>query len=158
MTRMLLKLVTPERIVFEEEVMQVTLPTESGEITILPNHVPIVSNVTTGVAEFKRKDGHIEDLAISGGIIQVSENGSITVLAETAERGEELNIQAIEEAREKAERLMRERVSESAEAFAEAAAMLEQELARYKAANKYRQRKGIRTTSVREERKLPNQE
>jgi len=139
------KLVTPERVLFEEEIIQATLPTENGEVTILDHHIPIVSNLKAGVAELTRKDGSIEDVALSGGFVQVGEGGRITVLADTAERGEELDMNVIEEAKLKAEKLMSEQASDNEEAFAHAAAMLERELARYKAANKYRQRKGIRT-------------
>ena len=155
---MLFKLVTPERTLFEEEIVSATLPTESGEVTILDNHVPIVSNLTAGVAEMTRKDGSAEDVALSGGFIQIGEDNRITVLADTAERGDELDMKVIEEARAKAEKLMKERVSENEGSFAEAAAMLERELARYKAVNKYLQRKGLRTSSVRGERKLPKQD
>jgi F-type H+-transporting ATPase subunit epsilon len=107
------------------------------------------------VAELTRKDGSAEDVALSGGFIQVGEDNRITVLADTAERGDELDIKVIEEARARAEKLMKERISESEESFAEAAAMMERELARYKAVNKYRQRKGIRTSSVIEKRRIP---
>ena len=154
---MLFKLVTPERILFEEEVVSATLPSESGEITVLNNHVPIVSNLVAGVAELKRPDGSVEDVALSSGVIKVG-NNTITVLAETAERGDELDLKVIEEARKKAEKLMNETVSDNEESYAYAAAMMERELARYKAVNKYRQRKGIRTTSVREEHATPETE
>jgi F-type H+-transporting ATPase subunit epsilon len=153
---MLFKLVTPERVLFEEEIVSATLPTESGEITILPGHMSMVSNLAPGVAELKLKDGRIEDVALSGGCIKVADN-AITVLADTAERGEELDMEVIEEARVRAEKLMKEKASENEESFAQAAAMMERELARYKAANKYRQRKGLRTSTVREEHKTPEQ-
>jgi F-type H+-transporting ATPase subunit epsilon len=152
---MLFKLVTPERVLFEEEVLSATLPTETGEITVLPNHVPLVTNLVPGVAELKLKDGNIEDVALSSGCIKIGEN-TITVLADTAERGEELDLSVIEEAKAKADKLMKEKVSESEESFAEAAAIMERELARYKAVNKYRQRKGLRTSNVREELKTPS--
>jgi F-type H+-transporting ATPase subunit epsilon len=153
---MLFKLVTPERVLFEEEIVSATLPTESGEITILPGHMSMVSNLAPGVAELKLKDGRIEDVALSSGCIKVADN-AISVLADTAERGEELDMKVIEEARVRAERIMKEKASESEESFAQAAAMMERELARYKAANKYRQRKGLRTSTVREEHKTPEQ-
>ncbi len=43
-----LKIVTPERIVYEDDIDSVTLMTEMGEVTILPNHVPLVSNLRAG--------------------------------------------------------------------------------------------------------------
>lgn len=144
---MRIKLVTPERVLFEEEIASATLPTEAGEITVLEHHIPIVSNLMPGVAEITFKSGSVEDVALSGGCIQVGDEGNITILADTAERGEELDIDVIEKAKAAAEKLMNEQTSVNDEQFAEAAAMLERELARYKAANKYRQRKGIRTGS-----------
>jgi F-type H+-transporting ATPase subunit epsilon len=136
------KLVTPERVLFEEEALSITVPTESGEITILPNHVTMVSNLMPGVAELHRPDGSIEDIALSSGSIQVGSGSRVTILAETAERGAELDITAVDEARARAEKIMKEGIHANEESFAEAAAALERELARYRAAMKYKKRSG----------------
>ena len=137
-----LKLVTPERVLFQEEASSVTLPTVEGEITILPKHADLVAALKPGVAKLVRPNGEIEDIAVSGGFIQVSAD-NITVLADTAERGEELTLGAITEAQNRARKLMAEAVQVDDNAYAAAAAMLERELARYHAAVRHRNRKGL---------------
>ncbi|OGL73082.1 ATP synthase F1 subunit epsilon [Candidatus Uhrbacteria bacterium RIFCSPHIGHO2_12_FULL_60_25] len=137
------KLVTPERILFEEDASSVTLPTSEGEITILPKHVPLVAALKPGVAELTRADGATEDIAVSGGFIQVMEGDRVTVLADTAERGEELTMETIEKAKKHAEELMRQKKFAGDASFAEAAAALERELARYKTVVRHRARKGL---------------
>jgi F-type H+-transporting ATPase subunit epsilon len=134
------KLVTPDRVLFEEEAVSLTLPTETGEITILPNHAPLVANIVAGVAELHRPDGSIEDIALSNGFLQIGTGSQVSILAETAERGAELDIQTIDEAKARAEKVMKEGVHATEESFAEAAAALERELARYRAAMKYKKR------------------
>ena len=136
-------LVTPERTLFEEEAASVTLPASDGEITILPKHIPLVATLVPGVAELKRPDGTIEDIAVSGGFIQVMAGDRVTVLADTAERGEELTLDVIEEAKKRAEELMLQKKFADESSFAEAAAALERELARYKTIVKHRARKGL---------------
>lgn len=131
------ELVTPERIVFRQEIDQVTLPTAQGEITVLPNHLPLVASLSPGVARLK-KGGVEEDVAVSGGFIEIGADNKVRVLADTAERGFELNFDAIEAAKTRAEQVMKETVRSDDVAFAAAAAGLERELARYRVAHKHR--------------------
>jgi F-type H+-transporting ATPase subunit epsilon len=137
------KLITPEKVAFEKKVSQVTLPTMDGEISILPGHIPLVAELVPGVAMLKEHN-HSEDVAVSGGFIQVDSSGNVTVLADTAERGEDLNLKDIEAAKSRAEQVMRESARGNDEAFARAAAELERELARYRVARKYKATKGTR--------------
>ncbi len=131
------KLVTPEKVVFEKKVSQVTLPTMDGEISILPGHIPLVAELVPGIAML-REHNETEDVAVSGGFIQVDNQANVTVLADTAERGEDLNLKDIEKAKTRAEQVMRESARGNDEAFARAAAELERELARYRVARKYK--------------------
>lgn len=130
------ELITPERVVFKQEVDQVTLPTSEGEITILTNHLPLVAALVPGIAQLKVGDT-IEDVAVSGGFIEVAAGNHIRVLADTAERGMELDLSAIELAKERAEQVMKQSVHSDDSAFAAAAAGLERELARYRVAKKH---------------------
>ena len=79
------ELVTPERLVLREELDAVSIPTQDGEITVLPNHVALVANVKAGVMHLVRGNEE-EDVAVSGGVVQIGEGGHVRVLAETAER------------------------------------------------------------------------
>lgn len=128
---------TPERVVYEDEVDEVTLPTTEGEITVLPHHIPLVTLSRAGVIRVK-KAGKEEYLAVSGGFVEVQPGSKLTILADTAERAEELDIKKIEEAHERARKIMEEKDHTDDVAYASAAAALERELARLKVAHKHR--------------------
>lgn len=136
------KIVTPEKTVYEDEINQVTLPTQEGEITVLPNHIPLISVLTAGELVTK-KDGEEIAMAVSGGMIEVRKN-EITVLADTAERAEEIDIKRAEEARERAEKLKEEKIRLDETAYAAAAAIFEKNLARIKVARKHLTRRGMK--------------
>ncbi len=138
------ELVTPERVVLREEVSQVTLPTLSGEITVLPNHIPLVSIIKAGVIELKKIDGTIEVLAVSGGLIEVLA-GKIVVLADTAENAAELDESRINSAKAKAEKLKAELTSQDRKDFTAINLMLDKEFARARAVKKWRKLKNIET-------------
>ena len=144
------KIATPERVILETEVESLTLPTQMGEITVLQNHVPLVGNLKAGEIKYQSQ-GKQEFFAVSGGVIEVksTRGGSafggknsteVIVLADTAEFGHEIDVQRAEEARERAQKLMTETVLDQ-EKFAEAAAMLEKNLARLRVAHKHRTHK-----------------
>ena len=136
-----LKLLTPERTLSEEDVLSVSLPTLTGEITILSGHVALASLLVAGVVRIKRSAGE-EELAVSGGFIQVSDKGqNVTVLADTAERGHELDLIALEAAKERARQVMREAIKQDDVSFAAAAAALERELARHRVASRHQAHK-----------------
>ncbi len=135
------EIATPERIVYKEQVDSLTLPTKDGEITILPNHIPLVAVLVPGVAVV-RKGGQESYMAVSGGFIEVQPNNRVVVLADTAERAEELTVTAIEKARAEAARVLHEKRSMDDESFAAAAAGLERELARLKVARRHHHGRG----------------
>jgi len=136
------EIVTPERLVSSEEILQVTVPTESGEITILPNHIPLVSLLKAGVLEIKKLDQSLDVLSVSGGFIEVSSN-KVIVLADTAERAEELDEAQIQAAQLKAEELKKNASNADEVQFAAVAAQLESELARSRALSRWRRLKNI---------------
>jgi F-type H+-transporting ATPase subunit epsilon len=129
------EIVTPERTVFASEVRQVSISTQSGEITILPYHIPIVSVLVSGVLHLVTASGDPQVIATSGGFVEVH-GQKVTILADTAERAEEIDEARAEEARERARNAMANRESE--EAFASAAAALERELARLHAVRRWK--------------------
>jgi F-type H+-transporting ATPase subunit epsilon len=131
----LLKIVTPERVLFEQEVDSVSLPTSLGEITVLPNHIPLVANLMAGEIRFK-KDGRDQFFATSSGVIEVKKN-EVVVLAETAELGEEIDIGRAEKAQDRAKKLMAESYKDE-KAYTSASAGLEKHLVRLKVARKHR--------------------
>ena len=131
---MILELVTPEKIVLSEEVDEVTVPTTTGEITVLPKHVGLVTQVSPGEL-IVRKSGKVEHFVITGGILEVSKEKTV-ILGERAIRADDIEIAKAEEAKRKAEQRMKERVSE--EDFATIEADLRRSLLELKVARKRR--------------------
>lgn len=130
-----LALITPDRVVFEDEVDAVSLPTPQGEITVLPHHIPLLSILAPGSVLVRRK-GEESLFAVSRGVIEV-DGASVRVLADTADRAAELEEEVIRQAKEKAENLLQEKRAD-AEEFAEVSAILERELARLKVVRRHR--------------------
>lgn len=140
---MRLKIVTPGRLVLEEETYSVTLPIEGGEVTVLPNHIPYIGALRPGeIMLRKTPDGGPESLATSGGFAEFQDN-VLTILADTAERAEEIDLARAEEARARAEAVMKTRVSMDDEEYARIAAMVEKEFVRLKVARKHRSKGGF---------------
>ncbi|HUD08926.1 MAG TPA: F0F1 ATP synthase subunit epsilon [Candidatus Saccharimonadales bacterium] len=136
------KIVTPEKTVFEDSIDQVTLPTQEGEITVLPEHIPLIAVLAPGELTVKQ-DGKEIAMAVSGGMIEVRKN-ELTILADTAERAEEIDIKRAEEARERAEKLKDEKIRMDETEYAAVAALMERNLARIKVAKKHLTRRGMR--------------
>lgn len=135
------KVVTPERTVFEGEVDQATLPMAEGEITILPNHTPYIASL--GFGEIVIKQGKNElNLAVSGGFIEFNKN-ELVVLADMAERAEEIDLKLAEEAKKRAEETMQQKVTMDESEYALVAAAIERESARVKVARKHHTRQGV---------------
>lgn len=137
MKNLTIKIVTPERVVFEGEAESLSVMTESGEITVLPDHIPLVTALRPGEMRLKQ-NGEEQLMAVSTGFLEVRPGNQIIVLADTAERMEELELEKIEKAREEARRILEEKRSVDDVAAASATAALERELARYKVAMKRR--------------------
>ena len=85
-----LDIVTPEKVVFSEEVEFVVAPGVEGELGILPEHAPLVSALKIGVLRVQQ-DGKTFKVAITGGFIEVK-NSRVVVLADAAEREDEIDI------------------------------------------------------------------
>lgn len=130
-------LITPERTVYQDSVDSVSLPTPDGEITILPHHIPLITMLGPGVVRLKKaNDEHF--LSCSNGVVKVDKTG-VTVLADSAEKADELVEEEIEKARENAHDLMLHKKRDTAD-FAQAVLMLEREIARLKAVKRHLRR------------------
>lgn len=143
MAKINLKITTPERTIYNQEVDSVSIPTRQGEITILPEHIPLISLLVPG--ELHIRNGNNEEfMAVSGGFIEVGKN-SVTILADSADLAQEIDLQKVEEARARAEKLLTEKIDDQEE-YAAIVANLEREMAKLKVGKKYRQLKGIRNS------------
>lgn len=99
-----LNLLTPEKkVVVDQEITEAVIPTHSGEVDILPGHVPMIANLGTGVLKFKTKDtGTVFKAVISSGYCEVSPEGvnilteSITLKEETTEEAAKTEVKNTE--------------------------------------------------------------
>lgn len=134
MTKLQFKIATPESVVYEGDVDSLTCPTEMGEVTILPNHIPLVANLKPGEMKIV-EGGQLRHLFVAGGFLEVRAGNEVVILADAAEHEEEIDVKRAEEARKKARRLMAEKI-QGEEEYAEVLGALERSLARLKVASK----------------------
>ena len=96
----ILRLLTPDRSVFEDEVEGVIVPGEEGELGVLAGHALLISTLIPGVVRYIQKDEAFS-CAISGGFVEVYGDG-VTVLADSLERPEEIDVERAAKARDEA--------------------------------------------------------
>ncbi len=104
--KLLLEVVTPSRLVVSEEVDLATAPGSEGVFGVMANHAPLLSTLKIGEMRYTN-DGNSIRMAVSGGFVEVS-NNRMTVLAEAAERAEEIDVERALKAKERAERRLQE--------------------------------------------------
>jgi len=132
-----LDIVTAERQVYSDEVDVIVAPGIEGELAILPHHAPLMTTLQPG--ELRVKQGGEEfSLAISGGFLEVRPD-RVTILADAAERAEEIDIARAEEAKRRAEEQLGRPATEVDSVRAEAA--LRRSLVRIKVGEKRRRRR-----------------
>ena len=139
-----LKIVTPEKLILEEEVESVTLPTKEGEITVLPDHVPLIAPLASGdIVAFV--NGDYIPMAIVGGFLEVK-NGDgggteVAILADFAEHIGDITDEAIEKAKAKSEELRKLAENNEVVDFEHFESELERSLTRVKIADKWKNKK-----------------
>jgi F-type H+-transporting ATPase subunit epsilon len=104
---LLCEIVTPERIVYTNEVRMVVAPTIDGEIGIMPLHAPLVSALKPGEIRVMLGDDKVEWFAISGGYIQVHED-KVIVLADQAAASSQIDVERARQTLESARQRMEE--------------------------------------------------
>ncbi len=142
MSRIHFEITTPEKTVLKDEIDSLTVQTKDGEITILPGHIPLVAALANGELVV-RKAGESVPMAIGGGFVEVKAPLSgeyatrVIMLADAAERIEEIDIKLAEEARERAQKAMEDYRNTDDIKFADATAAFERALSRIKVARKH---------------------
>jgi F-type H+-transporting ATPase subunit epsilon len=130
-----LEVVTPKGSIVSDDVDIVTAPGYAGEFGVLANHAPFLSTIKVGTLRYK-KDGNELELMISGGFCEVS-NNKITFLVESAERGQEIDVERALRAKERAEkRLLQAREQQAKIDRTRAEAALQRALARLRIAER----------------------
>lgn len=140
MAKIHLQLVTPQRKVLEEDLVSLTCPTTMGEITILPNHIPLAATLATGELVAREEGGNEHNIHVAGGFVEVKTDGQIIVLADAAEHHHEINEEEAQAAKQRAEEAMKQS-NISAEDYALAAASLERSISKLNIVRKYRHRR-----------------
>ena len=138
-----LKIVTPEKLILEELVDQVSIPTTEGEITILPDHIPLIATIASGdiVAV---SGGEQIPMAVVGGFVETKkEDGvtTVTILADFAEHVSSISDAEIEKAKAKSEQLRKQAENNEIVDFEHFETELERSLNRIKIADKWRTKK-----------------
>ena len=133
-------LITPEREVLKEDIDSISLPTPMGEITVLPGHIPLVANIASGMMTIRR-NGTEEYIAVTGGFLEIKRGDTLIILADSADRAEEIDLEKVEEARERARKVLEEKRFVDDVSSVSAVAALERELARIKVARHHRSRR-----------------
>jgi F-type H+-transporting ATPase subunit epsilon len=132
-------IVTAEKVVFsEEDVDRLIVPGIEGELGVLPLHAPLLTSIQPGVLRVVKGEEETT-MAITGGFIEVREN-RITILADAAERGEEIDVARVEAARRRAEERLASR--EATIDIVKAEMALKRARVRLKAAEQIRRRRG----------------
>ena len=127
-----LDVVTPEKTVVSEDVDIVMAPGYFGEFGALPNHIPFLAQLQPGEVKY-RKGGQLEALVVGGGYAEVLPT-QVTVLAVTAERIQDIDLERAQAAKERAEQRLKER--QEGMDFVRAEAALQRAIARLRAAEK----------------------
>jgi F-type H+-transporting ATPase subunit epsilon len=131
-------IVTAERVVLSEEgVDRLIVPGIEGELGVLPLHAPLLTTIKPGVLRVVKGEEETT-MAITGGFIEVREN-QVTILADAAERGEEIDVARVEAARRRAEERIASR--EATVDIVKAEMALKRALARLKASEQVRRRR-----------------
>lgn len=139
-----LKIVTPEKLILEEMVDQVSLPTTLGEITILPNHIPLITGLNSGDVVGCVNGEHVP-MAVVGGFVEIKQNEKgeteVAVLADFAEHVANISDIEIEKAKARSLELKKQMENKEHVDFEHLEAELERSLTRVKIADKWRTRK-----------------
>jgi len=139
------KIITPERIVYQDDISEITLPTEAGEITVLPYHTPLVTLAKTG--EIRIKKENVKEpitLSIASGVVEIRESSiknnlptEMIILASRSELASEIDIERAKIAYEKAVKLTKEKRNISDVDFAKFQALIDKEANRIRIYNRW---------------------
>ena len=142
-----LKIITPEKILYQEMVDSVSFQTMDGEITVLPGHLPIISAIKPGELRIK-KGKEIEYFSVTRGVAEV-DGKNIMILTDAAEKAEDIDEQRAQQARERAKELMSQKAVDE-EGYADAVAHLERAISRAKIAKRRRSGRGSHMPNINE--------
>jgi len=132
-----LTIATPNGIVYEDQIEKITIPTVAGEITMLPEHEAMVSVLKAGEIIIYKDDYQI-NLALSGGVLEMRPTNELYLIADSAERAEEIDVERAEASKKRAEELLQQIKNVEDVDYARIQAMIEKEVNRLNVGKKYK--------------------
>lgn len=132
-------LITPERVVYQEEADSITLPTVDGEITVLPHHIPLITVLAPGVVVL-RSEGVEHFVSVMDGVVKVDKMG-LTVLSSSADKATDMVMADVEKALEDAKKLVQEKKVSETELL-QAMMLVTRETSRLNALRRHHTRRG----------------
>lgn len=128
MSQFNLKIITPEKVIFDDSVDEVLVTTPDGEIGILPHHTNLMAQIIPGQLQIKKGNQEIT-MATGSGLLQMT--GDICqIMTDLAEKAEDIDVKVVEEAKKRAEEALEQKLTD--EEYATATAILEKSLAQLK--------------------------
>ncbi|MEO5936114.1 MAG: F0F1 ATP synthase subunit epsilon [Terriglobales bacterium] len=119
------EIVTPEHLVVDDEASELTMPGKNGYLGILPGHAPLITELSVGEISYRNAAGQMRFLAVAWGFAEVLPN-KVTILAETAEKAEDIDVARAERARVEADAALKAAAGKSEGDYS----LLEADLAR----------------------------
>ena len=138
-----IRIVTPEKVIISDKYISATVPSTTGELTILPGHIPLVALIKSGGIILKTETGADTCLAVSSGILEVRPDFSMVILANSAERAEDIELERAEKAKERIEQLIKEKKDNADMDYAMLQSTLSKEMARIKIARRHSKNKNL---------------
>ena len=105
-----LKIIASDKVFYEGRCRKLTIPAPDGEIGILPNHENMVIAIAVGIAYMEAEEGKRQDIALGQGFAEIV-NNRVTLIVDTAENPEDIDVRHAEEQRERAQEQMRQKQS-----------------------------------------------
>jgi len=130
------EIVSQDRMVFEGDADIVIIPGTAGEMGILPNHAPLLSTLKYGILKV-RYQGKEEIFTVAGGVVEVQPN-LVTVLADSAENVEEIDVARAEAAKRRAEEILKQGPPPDTDTYLKMEAALKRSNLRLEAVRRYR--------------------
>lgn len=106
-----LEIVTPDAVVYNEDVLMVTMPCIDGQLGVYPMHVPVITQIVPGEIIVQHKDGHEQYLAIGEGLVDIAPD-HVAIVTDMAIPADKIDEAKAEEAREKAAARLKEKLSD----------------------------------------------
>ena len=105
-----LKIIASDKVFYEGRCRKLTIPAPDGEMGLLPNHENMVIAITVGIARMEAEEDHQQEIALGQGFAEVV-NNRVTLIVDTAERPEDIDVRHAQEQRGRAEEQMRQKQS-----------------------------------------------